>query len=88
MRETYRVLPVYAGDVSGACGALYEMEGMCVMHDPSGCNSTYNTFDETRWYHKDSLIFLSGLTDLDAVMGNDEKLIRDVEETARALHPP
>jgi len=87
MRETYRVLPVYAGDVSGACGALYELEGMCVMHDPSGCNSTYNTFDETRWYEKDSLIFLSGLTDLDAVMGNDKKLIRDVEETARALQP-
>ncbi len=87
MKETYRILPVYAGDVSGACSALYELGGMTVMHDPSGCNSTYNTFDETRWYEKESLIFLSGLTDVDAVMGNDDRLIRDVEETALALHP-
>ena len=87
MKSTYTILPVYAGDVSGACGALYELEGMTVMHDPSGCNSTYNTFDETRWYEKESLIFLTGLNDVDAVMGNDDKLIRDVMETARALSP-
>ena len=87
MRQTYQILPVYAGDVSGACGALYELEGMTVMHDPSGCNSTYNTFDETRWYDRDSLIFHSGLNDVDAVMGNDDKLIRNVAETAEALSP-
>ena len=87
MKSTYTILPVYAGDVSGACGALYELEGMTVMHDPSGCNSTYNTFDETRWYDKESLIFLTGLNDVDAVMGNDDKLIRDVMETAWALSP-
>ena len=87
MKETYQILLVYAGDVSGVCSALYELGGMTVMHDPSGCNSTYNTFDETRWYDKESLIFLSGLTDVDAVMGNDDRLIRDVEETARALKP-
>ena len=28
------------------------------MHDPSGCNSTYNTHDEIRWYDQDSLIFI------------------------------
>ena len=43
MRQAYRILPVYSGDVSGVCSALYELGGMVVMHDPSGCNSTYNT---------------------------------------------
>ena len=57
------------------------------MHDPSGCNSTYNTHDEIRWYDKDSLIFISGLTERDAVMGNDEKFYRDVLETARKYSP-
>lgn len=87
MRETYKILPVYAGDVSGACSALYELGGMCVIHDPSGCNSTYNTFDETRWYDKESLIFLSGLTDTEAMLGDDSRFIRDVVETAAVYHP-
>ena len=43
MKKTYRILPVYTGDVSGAASALYELGGMTVIHDPSGCNSTYNT---------------------------------------------
>lgn len=57
------------------------------MHDPSGCNSTYNTHDEIRWYDQDSLIFISGLTDIDAIMGNDEKFLRDIEDVAEELKP-
>lgn len=87
MRQAYRILPVYAGDVSGACSALYELGGMTVMHDPSGCNSTYNTHDEVRWYDRDSLIFLSGLRERDAILGNDEKLVQDVAAAAEELHP-
>ena len=50
MRQSYKIIPVYTADVSGVCSALYELGGMVVMHDPSGCNSTYNTHDEIRWY--------------------------------------
>ena len=87
MRQAYEIIPVYTADVSGVCSALYELGGMVVMHDPSGCNSTYNTHDEIRWYDQDSLIFISGLSEIDAILGNDEKFIRDIEETARELHP-
>ena len=87
MRQAYRILPVYSGDVSGVCSALYELGGMVVMHDPSGCNSTYNTHDETRWYDRDSLIFLSGLCEPDAVLGNDSKLIDDVVRAAGKFSP-
>ncbi|MDD6211926.1 MAG: nitrogenase component 1, partial [Clostridiales bacterium] len=87
MKNAYRIIPVYTSDISGVCSALYEMGGMVVMHDPSGCNSTYNTHDETRWYDQDSLIFISGLTELDAIMGNDKKLVRDVVEAAKRLNP-
>ena len=59
MRQSYKIIPVYTADVSGVCSALYELGGMVVMHDPSGCNSTYNTHDEIRWYDKDSLIYIS-----------------------------
>ena len=87
MRQAYRIIPIYTADVSGVCSALYELGGMTVMHDPSGCNSTYNTHDEIRWYDQDSLIFISGLTDIDAILGNDEKFLRDIEDVAEELKP-
>ena len=87
MRQVFRRIPVYTGDVSGVCSALFELGGMVVMHDPSGCNSTYNTHDEIRWYDHDSLIFLSGLNEMEAVMGSDEALIRDITESARIYSP-
>lgn len=87
MRQSYRIIPIYTADVSGVCSALYELGGMTVMHDPSGCNSTYNTHDEIRWYDQDSLIFISGLTEIDAIMGNDRKFIDDIKHAVRELHP-
>lgn len=87
MKQIARMISTYTADVSGVCSALYELGGMVVMHDPSGCNSTYNTHDEPRWYHMDSLIFISGLAEIDAVLGNDEKLIDDVVTAAKQLSP-
>lgn len=80
-------MPIYSGDVSGVPSALYEFGGMVVMHDASGCNSTYNTHDELRWYEKESLIYISGMTEFDAVLGNDKKLINDITEAALELKP-
>ncbi|MBQ5684575.1 MAG: hypothetical protein IIV27_02950, partial [Clostridia bacterium] len=77
----------YSSDLSGVCSALYELGGLLVMHDASGCNSTYATHDEPRWYGSDSLIFISGLREYDAILGNDEKYIRDVCEAAEETHP-
>ena len=48
------------------------------MHDASGCNSTYNTHDEPRWYHTPSMVYISALSELEAVLGDDGKLIRDI----------
>jgi len=87
MRQTARIISVYTADVSGVASALFELGGMVVMHDASGCNSTYNTHDEPRWYDSDSLVFISALTEMDAMMGCDDKLVRDVTEAARELHP-
>ncbi len=87
MKNVFNKLPVYTGDVSGAAAALYELGGMSVIHDPSGCNSTYNTHDETRWYSENSLIFISGLSEVDAITGNDDKFIRDVLDAAEKLKP-
>ena len=87
MKRCARILPVYAADTSGVCSALYELGGMTVIHDASGCNSTYTTHDEPRWYDFDSMVYISGLTETEAVMGDDQKLIDDIADAARELSP-
>ena len=87
MRQTARIISTYSADVFGVCSALFELGGMTVMHDASGCNSTYTTHDEPRWYDMDSMVYLSGLSEMEAVMGDDEKLIRDIADAAVQLKP-
>ena len=60
---------------------------MTVIHDASGCNSTYTTHDEPRWYDKDSMMYISGFTEKDAIMGNDERFVHDLVLAAKELNP-
>lgn len=87
MKNVSTIIPCYAADTSGVCSALYELGGMTVVHDASGCNSTYSTHDEPRWYDTKSKIYISALTEMDAVMGNDEKLITDIVSAAKDQKP-
>lgn len=87
MKQTARILSTYSADTFGVCSALYEFGGMVVIHDPSGCNSTYTTHDEPRWFSEPSQIFVSALTEQDAILGNDAKLIADIEAAAKELQP-
>ncbi len=85
--QTHVFTMTYTADVSGVCSAMYELGGMSVLHDPSGCNSTYSTHDEPRWFDTDSLMYVSGLDEVTAVMGDDSVLISDVVQAARDLNP-
>ena len=87
MMQTARVISTYTADVSGVPSALFELGGMVIMHDASGCNSTYNTHDEPRWYDFDSMVYISGLSEMEAIMGDDEKLIGDIVSAANELKP-
>lgn len=87
MKQTSAFISTYTADVSGVCSALYELGGMTIMHDASGCNSTYNTHDEPRWYDIDSMVYITGLSEMEAIMGDDEKLINDIVSAAKDLHP-
>ena len=87
MKQTARIISTYSADVFGVCSALFELGGMVIMHDASGCNSTYTTHDEPRWYDMDSMVYISGLSEMEAIMGDDEKLIGDIAAAAEALKP-
>ena len=87
MKQTARIISTYSADTFGVCSALFELGGMVVMHDASGCNSTYTTHDEPRWYDMDSMVYISGLSEMEAIMGDDEKLIGDIVDAAENLQP-
>ena len=87
MKQTASIISTYSADVMGGCSALFELGGMTIMHDASGCNSTYTTHDEPRWYDMDSMVYISGISEIEAIMGDDEKLIGDIEDAASELHP-
>ena len=87
MKQTARIISTYSADVFGVCSALFELGGMVIMHDASGCNSTYTTHDEPRWYDMESMVYISGLSEMEAIMGDDEKLIGDIVAAAEDLHP-
>ncbi|MBQ6388222.1 MAG: oxidoreductase [Mogibacterium sp.] len=87
MKQTASIISTYSADVMGVCSALFELGGMTIMHDASGCNSTYTTHEETRWYDMDSRVYISGISEIEAIMGDDEKLIGDIEDAASELHP-
>ena len=87
MKQTARIISTYSADVFGVCSALFELGGMIIMHDASGCNSTYTTHDEPRWYDMESMVYISGLSEMEAIMGDDEKLIGDIVTAAEELKP-
>ena len=87
MKQTARIISTYSADVFGVCSALFELGGMVIMHDASGCNSTYTTHDEPRWYDMESMVYISGLSEMEAIMGDDEKLIGDIVAAAEDLKP-
>lgn len=87
MEQLWITLPAFAPDYSGVCSAMFDLKGLTVVHDASGCTGNYAGYDEPRWYGSESKIFCSGLREIDAVLGNDEKLIRNILKTGELVHP-
>lgn len=80
-------LSPFAPDYSGVSSVLFDLKTVTAMHDASGCTGNYTGYDEPRWYGSKSPIFCSGLREIDAVLGNDEKLIQKMILAADDLKP-
>ncbi|GFH42132.1 hypothetical protein Hs30E_06830 [Lactococcus hodotermopsidis] len=87
MSQLCVTLPPFAPDYSGVCSALFELGGLIVIHDASGCTGNYTGYDEPRWYNSKSFVYCSRLREIDAVLGDDEKLIQKIKVAAEALKP-
>lgn len=80
-------LPPFAPDYSGVASTLFELGGMIVIHDASGCTGNYLGYDEPRWLGSKSLIFCSGLRHMDAILGNDDLLVNKIIAAVNDTHP-
>lgn len=67
--------------------ALFDLGGIVVMHDASGCTGNFTGYDEPRWMGSRSGVYCSGLRRMDAVLGNDKKFIEGTIKAAEDLHP-
>ena len=80
-------LPPFAPDYGGICSVFYGGDGMSVIHDASGCTINFTSYDEPRFASSPSRVFCSQLRELDAALGDDEKLINKVLTAAAELKP-
>lgn len=81
------MLPPLAPDYSGAASALFELGGMIVIHDASGCTGNYTSYDEPRWLGSDACVYCSGLRHMDAILGNDDQLVDRIKAAAESIKP-
>lgn len=80
-------LPPFSPDYSGAVSVLFDLKTVTAMHDASGCTGNYTGYDEARWYGSKSAVFCSGLRSIDAILGNDDKLIKKMKAAAKDIEP-
>lgn len=80
-------LSPFSPDYSGVSSVLFDLNTVTAMHDASGCTGNYTGYDEPRWYGSKAQVFCSGLREIDAVLGNDEKLIQKMIHAAEDLKP-
>jgi hypothetical protein len=77
----------FSPDYSGAASVFFGLNAVTAMHDASGCTGNYTGFDEPRWYGSHAAIYCSGFREIDAVLGDDEKLISKMLAAGHDLNP-
>jgi nitrogenase molybdenum-iron protein alpha/beta subunit len=87
MSKLCMYLPPFAPDYSGVCSALFDLNALIVIHDAAGCTGNYTGFDEPRWYGSQKAIYCSGLREIDAILGNEQKFIDRIAAAAEEIRP-
>ncbi|MDR1970994.1 MAG: nitrogenase component 1 [Treponema sp.] len=88
MSQMLYYLPPLSPDYSGVASVFHDLQALTVIHDAAGCTGTYTGYDEPRWFGSASPTFCSGLREMDAVMGDDEKLVKKIEAALKHTHAP
>lgn len=76
-------LPPPSGDYSGAADVLFGLDCLVVLVDAGCCTRNYTEYDEPRWTRRRKTAFSAQLRTLEAVLGDEERI---VEQTAEGVH--
>ncbi|MFI3200209.1 MAG: nitrogenase component 1 [Eubacteriales bacterium] len=87
MKNLSMYLPPFSPDYSGICSALFEFNGMIIIHDAAGCTGNYVGFDEPRWYGSKKAVYCSALRKMDVVLGNEQKYIDRIISASKVNNP-
>ena len=74
MKDIRTILPNIASDTTGAAAALFEAEGLTIIHDAAGSHEVFVTFEEARDLENRRTVS-SRMTQLEAVTGDDSRLL-------------
>lgn len=85
VRGLWKGLTPFAPDQSGAASVFYELGGILVICDAGGCTGNVCGFDEPRWFGERSAIFSTGLRDMDAILGRDDRLVAKLTDAAEKI---
>ena len=86
MKEMRTVLPNIASDTVGASSALFEAGGLTVIHDAGGSIELFVTFEEGRELEGRRTVG-SRLTQLEAVTGDDRRLLETISDEVETQRP-
>lgn len=87
MAKLSMYLPPFASDYSGACSALFGLNCLVIVIDAGCCTRNYVEYDELRWRKCRKSTFSAQLRTLDAVLGDDARILDQTIEAVEALHP-
>ncbi len=86
MKDIRTILPNIASDTTGAAAALFEAEGLTIIHDAAGSHEVFVTFEEARDLENRRTVS-SRLTQLEAVTGDDSRLLEAIIAECEAEPP-
>lgn len=78
-------LPPFASDYTGVCSSLFDLNCLTAINDGSCCTAHYVYCDEPRWEENVRPVLSTQLRTIDAVLGNDEKVINAVSRAAEEM---
>ena len=85
MNKIFANIPTFVADYSGAVSVFYEMGGIHIICDASGCHGSTMVLDEPRLSSGVANVFSASIREKDVVMGIDGKLKKKVRETWELL---
>ena len=80
-------LPPLAGDYSGAASTFFNLDCLVVIVDAGCCTRNYVEYDEPRWARQRKMSFSAQLRTVEAVLGDDARIVEQTVEAALELRP-